>query len=65
MQNPVDIRELQERVERESSFVDALTLGMNQVIVGQKHLRESVDRSVERRTHPFGRCTGFGKDLGN
>ena len=38
----VDIRELQERVERESSFVDALTLGMNQVIVGQKHLVESL-----------------------
>ena len=42
MQNPIDIRELQERVERESSFVDALTLGMNQVIVGQKHLVESL-----------------------
>ena len=42
MQNPVDIRELQERVERESSFVDALSLGMNQVIVGQKHLVESL-----------------------
>ena len=42
MQNPVDIRELQERVERESSFVDALTLGMNQVIIGQKHLVESL-----------------------
>ena len=38
----VDIRELQERVERESSFVDALTVGMNQVIVGQKHLVESL-----------------------
>ena len=38
----VDIRELQERVERESSFVDALTLGMNQIIVGQKHLVESL-----------------------
>ena len=38
----VDIRELQERVERESSFVDALTMGMNQVIVGQKHLVESL-----------------------
>ena len=38
----VDIRELQERVERESSFVDALTLGMNQVIVGQKHLVEGL-----------------------
>ena len=42
MQTTVDIRELQERVERESSFVDALTMGMNQVIVGQKHLVESL-----------------------
>ena len=42
MTNPVDIRELQERIERESSFVDALTMGMNQVIVGQKHLVESL-----------------------
>ncbi len=38
----IDIRELQERIERESSFVDALTMGMNQVIVGQKHLVESL-----------------------
>ncbi len=42
MQTTVDIRELQERIERESSFVDALTLGMNRVIVGQKHLVESL-----------------------
>ncbi|MBR6167565.1 MAG: AAA family ATPase, partial [Paludibacteraceae bacterium] len=42
MENPLDIKELQERIERESSFVNALTLGMNQVIVGQKHLVESL-----------------------
>lgn len=42
MSNTVDIRELQERIERESSFVDALTMGMNQTIVGQKHLVESL-----------------------
>ncbi len=42
MNNPVDIRELQDRIERESSFVDALTMGMNQVIVGQNHLVESL-----------------------
>ncbi len=42
MQTTVDIRELQERIERESSFVDALTMGMTQVIVGQKHLVESL-----------------------
>ena len=38
----IDIRQLQERIERESSFVDALQMGMNQVIVGQKHLVESL-----------------------
>ena len=42
MQTTVDIRELQERIERESSFVDALMMGMNKVIVGQKHLVESL-----------------------
>ena len=42
METTVDIRELQERIERESSFVDTLTMGMNQVIVGQKHLVESL-----------------------
>ena len=42
METTVDIRELQERIERESSFVDALSMGMNQVIVGQKHLIESL-----------------------
>ena len=42
MQTTVDIRELQERIERESYFVDALTQGMNQVIVGQKHLVDSL-----------------------
>ncbi len=38
----VDIRELNERIERQSSFVDALMMGMNRVIVGQKHLVESL-----------------------
>ncbi len=42
METTIDIRELQARIERESSFVDTLTLGMNQVIVGQKHLVESL-----------------------
>jgi MoxR-like ATPase len=43
MMNPtVDIRELNERIEKQSAFVDTLTMGMNQVIVGQKHLVESL-----------------------
>lgn len=35
-----DIRELNERIQRESSFVDMLTLEMDKVIVGQKHMVE-------------------------
>lgn len=36
----VDIRALNEKIERESAFVDLLTLEMNKVIVGQKHMIE-------------------------
>ena len=42
MDQVVDIRELNERIERRSAFVDALMMGMNQTIVGQKHLVESL-----------------------
>lgn len=41
--NPsVDIRELHERIQMESSFVDLISMEMNKVIVGQKHLIESL-----------------------
>ena len=42
MEQAVDIRELNERIKMESSFVDLLTIEMNKVIVGQKHLVESL-----------------------
>ena len=42
MSEIVDIRELNERIERQSAFVDALMMGMNKTIVGQKHLIESL-----------------------
>ncbi len=42
MNQAIDIRELNERIQRESSFVDLITLEMNKVIVGQKHLVESL-----------------------
>jgi MoxR-like ATPase len=42
MDQTVDIKELNERIKQESSFVDLLTLEMNKVIVGQKHLVESL-----------------------
>ncbi|NOU59196.1 AAA family ATPase [Marinifilum caeruleilacunae] len=38
----VDIKELNERIQRESSFVDMISMEMNKVIVGQKHLVESL-----------------------
>ena len=38
MAETIDIRELNERIERQSAFVTNLTTGMDQVIVGQKHL---------------------------
>ena len=42
MAETLDIRELNERIERQSAFVINLTTGMDQVIVGQKHLVESL-----------------------
>ena len=42
MSQVVDIRELNELIERKSSFVNTLTNGMDKVIVGQQHLVESL-----------------------
>lgn len=39
---PMDIRELNALIEQNSNFVTNLTAGMNRVIVGQKHLVESL-----------------------
>ena len=38
----INIKELNDRIQRESSFVDILTMEMNKVIVGQKHLVENL-----------------------
>ena len=38
----VDIKELNERIQKESSFVDLLSMEMKKVIVGQKHLVDSL-----------------------
>lgn len=42
MNGAMDIRELNEMIERQSGFVTNLQTGMDQVIVGQKHLVESL-----------------------
>lgn len=42
MGQSIDIRELNERIERHSAFVDTVVMGMNRNIVGQKHLIDSL-----------------------
>lgn len=42
MSTSVNIKELNERIRQESSFVDMLSMEVNKVIVGQKHLMESL-----------------------
>ena len=42
MAEAIDIRELNERIEKQSGFMTNLVAGMDQVIVGQKHLVESL-----------------------
>lgn len=42
MENTVDIREINEKIKRESGFIDLITQEMNKVIVGQKHLVNSL-----------------------
>ncbi|MBR5893376.1 MAG: MoxR family ATPase [Bacteroidaceae bacterium] len=42
MNGTIDIRELNEMIERQSGFITNLQAGMDQVIVGQKHLVESL-----------------------
>ncbi|VAW24799.1 MoxR-like ATPase in aerotolerance operon [hydrothermal vent metagenome] len=42
MNQAVDIKELNERIQKESSFVDIINMEMNKVIIGQKHLVDSL-----------------------
>jgi MoxR-like ATPase len=42
MTDAVNIKELNEKIEKESAFVDMITLEVNKVIIGQRHLIESL-----------------------
>ena len=42
MTDSIDIRELNVRIEQQSAFISNLTMGMDRVIVGQKHLVDSL-----------------------
>ena len=64
MAESIDIRELNERIERQSAFVTNLTTGMDQVIVGQKHLVESLLIGLLSYGHVlFEGVPGFAKKL--
>jgi MoxR-like ATPase len=40
MSDTIDVKAINEKIEKESAFVELLTLEMNKVIVGQKHMVE-------------------------
>jgi MoxR-like ATPase len=42
MSEVIDIKQINELIEKESAFIDLLTLEMNKVIVGQQHMVESL-----------------------
>jgi MoxR-like ATPase len=42
MEQTADIRVLNEKIEKESSFVDIIRMEMNKVIIGQRHLTDSL-----------------------
>lgn len=47
----IDIKELNEKIQRESEFVDLIQLEVNKVIVGQKHLVDSLLISLLSNGH--------------
>ena len=53
MAESIDIRELNMRIEQQSGFVTNLVAGMNRVIVGQKHLIDSLLISLLSDGHIF------------
>ena len=42
MNTTVDIKEINEKIQQESAFVELITMEMNKVIVGQRHLVDSL-----------------------
>ncbi len=47
----INIKELNDRIQKESSFVDILTMEMNKVIVGQKHMVENLQNVLLSNGH--------------
>jgi len=51
MKKPVDIKAINEKIEKESAFVDLLTLEINKVIIGQKEMVERLLIGLLGRGH--------------
>ena len=64
MAEAIDIRELNERIERQSAFVTNLMTGMDQVR-SETFGRIITYRFTVRWSYPVGRCSGSGKDSGD
>ena len=60
MAESIDIRALNELIEKHSSFVTNIMTGMEQEIVGQKHLVESLLIGLLSDGHILRRCSGSG-----
>lgn len=62
----IDVRAINEKIERESAFIDILTLEMNKVIVGQKQMIESLLIGLLGNGHILLEgVPGFGKNPSN
>ena len=60
----IDIKTINEKIEKESAFVDLLMLEMNKVIVGQKHMVERLLIGLLRsRTYFVRRCSWISKNI--
>ena len=51
MKKPVDIKAINEKIEKESAFIDLLTLEINKVIIGQKEMVERLLIGLLGRGH--------------
>jgi len=51
MKKPVDIKAINEKIEKESAFIDLLTLEINKVIIGQKDMVERLLIGLLGRGH--------------
>jgi len=59
----IDISAVNEKIARESAFIDLLMLEMNKVIVGQKYMVERLLIGLLGQGHIIRRCSRSSKNL--